>query len=97
MDISQHLNPPVYGFSAYGNFSNGKIPFQSMYALPASIENLGQSNSFRTLRAGEVFGDRVATLFIEHNFNDEIFRLLHLNFLIDWQGEFIDARKFSAG
>ncbi|MBA4405977.1 hypothetical protein C0389_01755 [bacterium] len=72
-------------FSTYGNFSNGKIPFQSMYALPASIENLGQSYSFRTLRAGEVFGDRVATLFIEHNFNDEIFRLLHLNFLIDWQ------------
>lgn len=72
-------------FNSYGIYSNGKVPFQSMYSLPASIENLGQSNAFRTLRAGEIFGDRAATIFIEHNFNDEIFRLLHLNFLIDWQ------------
>ncbi len=72
-------------FNATILYSNGKVPFQSLYALPASIENLSQSNIFRTLEVGEVFGDRVATLFIENNFSDELYRFLHLNFLIDWQ------------
>ena len=72
-------------FTLTGNYSNGSIPFQMMYALPGNIESIGQSYTMRTLSTGEVFGDRVFVVSIEHNFNDELYRFLHLNFLIDWQ------------
>ena len=68
-----------------GQFSHGAVPYQLLFALPGNISGIGQSFTFRTLKTGEIFGDRIAVLSIEHNFNDEIFRLLHLNFLIDWQ------------
>ena len=68
-----------------GIYSDGPVPFQMMYSLPGNIQSLGQSFTFRTLGIGEVFGDRALTLSINNNFNDEIFRLLNLTFLIDWQ------------
>ncbi len=77
--------------SAYANFilngiySDGPVPFQMMYALPGNIEGAGLSSTMRTLRTGEVFGDRVLTLSIENNFNDELFRLFGLNFLTKLQ------------
>lgn len=66
-------------------FSKGNVPYQMLFALPGNIEGIGQSYTFRTLKTGEIFGDRAIVLSLEHNFTDEIFRFLHLNFLIDWQ------------
>lgn len=81
---------PTYGsaslnFSLLGIYSSGTIPFQMLYSLPGNIESISQTYTMRTLRTGEVFGDRVYTLSLEHNFSDELFRLLGLNFLVDWQ------------
>ncbi|MDP3581234.1 MAG: hypothetical protein Q8S39_04820, partial [Ignavibacteria bacterium] len=41
--------------------------------------------TFRTLRTGEVFGDKALILSIDNDFGDEIFRFLNLEFLVDWQ------------
>ncbi|MEW6654196.1 MAG: DUF5686 family protein, partial [Bacteroidota bacterium] len=81
---------PTFGaartsFNLAGFFSNGKVPFQMMYALPGNISGASQSNSFRTLRTDEVFGDKALVLSIDNELGDELFRLLRLDFLIDWQ------------
>lgn len=65
--------------------SSNAIPFQMLYALPGNIESGSQSFTFRTLRAGEIFGDNVLMLSLENNLNDELFRLLGLSFLIEKQ------------
>lgn len=72
-------------FVLNGIYSDGPVPFQMMYSLPGNIKSVSQSFTMRTLRVGEVFGDRVLALSIEHNFNDEIFRMLNLSFLINMQ------------
>ncbi len=72
-------------FVLSGVYSDGPIPFQMMYSLPGNIEGSSQSFTMRTLRTGEVFGDRVVVLSIENNTNDELFRLLGLTFLSDLQ------------
>ena len=66
-------------------FSNGPVPFQRLTALPGNINGIGKINTFRTLGIGEIFGDRVTTVFLEHNFNDEIFKLLKIPYVKDWQ------------
>ena len=72
-------------YTLTGIYSDGQVPFQMMYSLPGNIESASQSHTFRTLGASKIFGDRTLTLFIEHDFNDELFRLLGLGFLVDWQ------------
>lgn len=72
-------------FDINGMYSNGTIPFQMLYALPGNISGSGKSYSFRTLRFGEVYGDQAATVFINHKFNDELFKMLKIPFLKDAQ------------
>jgi hypothetical protein len=71
----------------YGNriFSNGNVPFQMLYALPGNINAASKNYSFRTLRIGEVFGDEVTTIFLKHNFQDDIFKLSRIPILKDLQ------------
>ena len=66
-------------------FANGEVPLQLMYALPGNISGLGKGFSFRTLRFGEVFGDKITSVNIQYNLNDELFRLLRIPFLKDSQ------------
>jgi len=66
-----------------GLYSHGAVPYQMMYALPGNINAGGKNFSFRTLGIGDVFGDRIASLNIEHNFNDELFRFLKIPYLKD--------------
>lgn len=68
-------------FEFNGINSFGKVPVQYMYSLPGNIASAGKDFSFRTLRVGEVFGDKGATAFIEHNFRDELFKVLGLPLL----------------
>ncbi len=75
-------------------YSTGSVPFQMMYALPGNIESSGKNFSFRTLRISEVFGDKVISFNIEHNFNDELFRLLGIPFLKD--NQFTTSLHFNA-
>jgi hypothetical protein len=72
-------------FILSGSYSNGPVPYQMLDALPGNIESGSQTFTIRTLRMGEVFGDRTLTLSVEQNFNDEIFRLFGLTFLCDMQ------------
>lgn len=72
-------------FILNGVYSNGPVPFQMMYSLPGNIESSSQSFTLRTIRTGEVFGDRVLVLSVENNFNDELFRFFGLTFITDLQ------------
>lgn len=65
--------------------SNGSVPIQMMRALAGNIESGGKNFTFRTLRIGEVFGDQVFSVNIEHNINDELFRFLNIPVLEDIQ------------
>ncbi|MEE9431547.1 MAG: DUF5686 family protein [Melioribacteraceae bacterium] len=87
----------LFKFSSHGRFSifnsaslnfyltkilsTGSVPFQMLYALPGNISAAGKSNSFRTLRIGEVFGDDITALYLQHNFSDELFRILSIPYL----------------
>ncbi len=95
LDFTQY-NLEVYGaiptlgnwsLDFYGNkiFSNGNVPFQMLYALPGNINAASKNNSFRTLRIGEVFGDEVTTIFLKHNFQDDLFKLSQIPILRDLQ------------
>ena len=70
-------------FEIKGFAGNGPIPYQHMYALPGNIKSLGMQFSFRTLKLGEVFGDRVLSIGIQHDFKDELFRVLGFPLLKD--------------
>lgn len=71
-----------------GIYSHNAIPYQMMYALHGNIRSGSKNFTFRTLRIGEVFGDRVLAINLEHNFNDELFRILKIPFLIDLRLKF---------
>jgi hypothetical protein len=66
-------------------YNVGALPYQDMYALPGNINLLSKSFTFRTLKVNEIFGERVATLNLEYNFRDEIFKLLKVPGFKDWE------------
>ncbi len=76
-----------WSLNFYGNriFSNGKVPFQMLYALPGNINAASKNNSFRTLRIGEIFGDEVTTIYLKHNFQDDLFKFSQIPILKDLQ------------
>ena len=74
-----------FNLKLFGMYNNGALPYQDMYALPGNINLLSKSFSFRTLKINEIFGERVATLNLEYNFRDEIFKLLKVPVLKDWE------------
>lgn len=71
------------GYKLYGTWSEGNVPYQWLYALPGNISSTGKNFTFRTLRLGEAFGDRVLSLNVEHNFRDELFRIAAIPVLKD--------------
>ena len=68
-------------FRGFGMYSYGKLPYQSLYALPGNIDLTASDFSFRTLNVNEVLGDRLFTIYLEHYFGDELFRLLNIPYL----------------
>ncbi|MCW8849972.1 MAG: DUF5686 family protein, partial [Melioribacteraceae bacterium] len=89
--LKSELDFSIYNLSTFGSFitagnwsldfyaekvhSTGTVPFQWLYALPGNISAAGKNNTFRTLRIGEIFGDDVTTLFLRHNFQDDLFKM----------------------
>jgi hypothetical protein len=69
----------------FGMYNDGALPYQDMYALPGNINLLSKSYTFRTLLVNEIFGERVATLNVEYDFQDELFKLLKIPGLKDWE------------
>ncbi len=69
----------------FGMYNVGALPYQDMYALPGNINLLSKSFTFRTLKVNEIFGERVATLNLEYDFRDELFKLLKVPGFKDWE------------
>lgn len=87
VSLSGFINTPgssVLSLNLKGIYSNGALPYQMLYALAGNIESIGKNFSFRTVSIGQSFGDRVVSLSMEENFNDDIFRLLRIPLLSDW-------------
>ncbi len=80
---STYLNYRIYGL-----YNKGNLPYQMMYALPGDINLVAHTYTFRTLEYNEVTGDRVITLNLDYNFRSELFRLLHVPGLEDWDIQF---------
>ncbi len=67
-----------------GLYNRGNLPYQSLYTLPGNIDMLFNNFSFRTLNLNEIFGSRILTINLEHNFGDLLFRTLQIPGLMDW-------------
>ncbi len=76
---SLHLDYKIMGM-----YNRGSLHFQSLYAIPGNIDILFQQLSFRTLNVNEIFGSRVITVNLEHDFKDLFFRALKIPGLRDW-------------
>jgi len=72
-------------FRIEGNYNEGILPFQLLYSVPGNIDLASKRFTFRTLNVNEVIGENVVTLFLEHNFKDEIFKWLRIPGLRDWE------------
>lgn len=73
----------VLNIRAFGMYNDGTLPYQYLYALPGNINLLSTDYSFRTLNVNEIFGEKVFTLNFEHNFRDELFKMLRIPVLKD--------------
>lgn len=88
------FNSTSLSYRLYGMYNNGYLPLQFMYALPADINLMSHSFTFRTLDYNEITGDRVVTLNLDYNFGTEIFRFLNVPGFKDWDitmNAFFDA------
>jgi hypothetical protein len=51
------------------------------YALPGNISAAGKNFTFRTVGLSNLFGDQALTINLEHNFREELLRMLPGRFL----------------
>jgi hypothetical protein len=72
-------------FKVDGMYNTGKLPFQLLYSLPGNVDAISQNFSFRTLNVNEILGDRTLSIFLENNFGSELFRLLNVPGLKNWE------------
>lgn len=70
-------------FTIKAEYTDGTLPYQMLYSLPGNINSVSRGNSFRTLDINEVLGDRVVTLFFDHSFGSELFRMSGIPYLKD--------------
>ena len=84
-NFTRAFRSSFFNVKLFGMYNNGALPYQDMYALPGNINLLSKSFSFRTLKINEIFGERVATLNLEYNFRDELFKLLSVPGFKDWE------------
>ena len=84
-NFTRTFRSSYFNLRLFGMYNVGTLPYQNMYALPGNLEWLSKPFSFRTLRINEVFGERVAMLNFEYEFRDELFKLLKVPGLKDWE------------
>ncbi|HSD62578.1 MAG TPA: DUF5686 family protein, partial [Ignavibacteriaceae bacterium] len=72
-------------YNIMGMYNIGSLHYQSLFALPGSINILFQNFAFRTLNVNEIFGSRIIAVNLDHYFNDIIFRALRIPGLMDWE------------
>lgn len=69
----------------YARLNEGTTPYQNLYSVPGNIDILFHSQTFRTLNINEIVGDKILTLNFTHDFRDEIFRLMNIPKLKNWE------------
>lgn len=79
----RNFRSAVLNIRVFGMYNDGTLPYQYLYALPGNINLLSTDYSFRTLYVNEIFGEKVFTLNLEHNFRDELFKMLRIPVLKD--------------
>ena len=84
-NFTRSFRSSYFNVELFGMYNVGTLPYQNMYALPGNLQWLSKPFTFRTLRINEVFGERVAALYFEYDFRDEIFKLLKVPGLKDWE------------
>ena len=72
-------------FDIFGMYNDGKLPFQNLYSLPGNINYISKSSTFRTLDINEVLGEKVITVNLSHQFQDELFKFLGIPGLKNWE------------
>ena len=72
-------------FRLFAMYNKGTLPFQDLYGLPGNIDYFSNDYTFRTLTINEIFGERVLTLNLEHQFRDELFKMLNIPGFKDWE------------
>jgi hypothetical protein len=72
-------------FRLYAMYNNGAVPYQDLYSLPGNIDYISKRFTFRTLQVNEILGENVITLNLEHQFRDELFRMLNIPGLKNWE------------
>jgi len=72
-------------FNILGIKNIGRLPYQLLYAIPGNIDLLFLIHSFRTLNINEIKGENIVTVNLEHDFGDELFRLMMIPGLKDWE------------
>lgn len=71
--------------SIYTRYTDGTTAYQDLYSLPGNIDAVFNSETFRTLNLNEIAGDKIFTLNLTHNFSDELFRLLNIPVIKNWE------------
>lgn len=69
----------------YARLNEGTTPYQDLYSVPGNIDVVFNSQTFRTLNINEIVGDKILTLNITHDFRDEIFRMMNIPGLRNWE------------
>lgn len=69
----------------YGRSTDGATPYQDLFTLPGNIDVIFNPNTFRTLNINEIIGDRVFMLNITHDFRDELFRMMNIPGIKNWE------------
>jgi hypothetical protein len=72
-------------FRLYAMYNDGCVPYQDLYSLPGNIDYISKRFTFRTLKVNEILGENVVTLNLEHQFRDELFRMLNIPGLKNWE------------
>jgi len=72
-------------FRLYAMYNDGAIPYQDLYSLPGNINYISKRFTFRTLTVNEILGENVVTLNLEHQFRDELFKMLNIPGLKNWE------------
>ena len=72
-------------FRIFGMYNDGALPYQNLYSLPGNINYISKNLTFRTLDINEVLGEKIVTVNLSHQFQDELFKLLGIPGLKDWE------------
>ncbi|MEO8399509.1 MAG: hypothetical protein ABI550_06810, partial [Ignavibacteriaceae bacterium] len=73
------------GYQIFGMYNIGALPFQNLYSVNGNIDILSQNFSFRTLGVNQIVGGKVATINLEYYFGSELFRIMRIPKLKDWE------------